>query len=119
MKHSTDRILTTHAGSLPRPDACVAMMQAREHGKPYDPQAYAAQGRAVVADIVRKQVGLGLDIVDDGEQGKPGFIPYVNERLTGIEPSPGEIASYWSESREYQAFPEFYARAASQPGAWM
>jgi 5-methyltetrahydropteroyltriglutamate--homocysteine methyltransferase len=49
--------------------------------------------------------------------GRVGFIPYVNERLTGIEPSPGEIASYWSESREYKAFPEFYAWAQGQAGA--
>jgi len=117
MKRSTQRILTTHVGSLPRPDDLFAMIQQKQAGAPLDEAAFAARVKRAVADIVRRQADCGIDVVADGEMGRVGFIPYVNERLAGIEPSPNEIASYWSESREYKAFPEFYAWAASQPGA--
>jgi 5-methyltetrahydropteroyltriglutamate--homocysteine methyltransferase len=116
MKRSTDRILTTHAGSLPRPDDLAAMIRQKQEGGTPDP-GFAARVKTAVAEVVRRQAEAGIDIVADGEMGRVGFIPYVNERLTGIEPSPGEIASYWNESREYKAFPEFYAWAQSQPGA--
>jgi 5-methyltetrahydropteroyltriglutamate--homocysteine methyltransferase len=117
MRRSTDRILTTHVGSLPRPADLYAMIEAKQEGGAIDDAAFAARVTSAVAEIVRRQAEAGIDIVADGEMGRVGFIPYVNERLTGIEPSPGEIASYWNESREYQAFPEFYAWAQGQPGA--
>ncbi|HXO02703.1 MAG TPA: hypothetical protein VN900_11640, partial [Stellaceae bacterium] len=117
MHRSTDRILTTHVGSLPRPDDLYAMIEAKQEGGAIDVPAFATRVKSAVAEIVRRQADAGIDIVADGEMGRVGFIPYVNERLTGIEPSPGEIASYWSESREYKAFPEFYAWAQGQPGA--
>jgi 5-methyltetrahydropteroyltriglutamate--homocysteine methyltransferase len=117
MQRSTDRILTTHVGSLPRPADLYAMIEAKQEGGTIDEAAFAARVKSAVAEIVRRQADAGIDIVADGEMGRVGFIPYVNERLTGIEPSPGEIASYWSESREYKAFPEFYAWAQGQPGA--
>ena len=108
MQRSTDRILTTHVGSLPRPPDLLASMRARARGEPGDPQAYAARVRAAVGEIVGKQVKLGVDIVDDGEMGKPGFIHYVNERLGGFEPSTAPAGSPWKNSREVRAFPEFY-----------
>jgi len=117
MQRSIDRILTTHVGSLPRPADLYAMIEAKQEGGAIDEAAFAARVESAVAEIVRRQADAGLDIVADGEMGRVGFIPYVNERLTGIEPSPGEIASYWNESREYQAFPEFYAWAQGQQGA--
>jgi len=120
MKRSTDRCLTTHAGSLPRPTDLLEMIQAKESGRPYDQQAYAARVRGAVAEIVRKQAELGLDIVDDGEMGKPGFIPYVNERLGGFEPSKEAVGSPWATSREATAFPEYYewaSRAMPSPAA--
>src|ERR1700720_4363285 len=117
MQRSTDRILTTHVGSLPRPDDLYAMIEAKQEGGAIDEPAFAARVKSAVAEIVRRQADAGIDIVADGEMGRVGFIPYVNERLAGIAPSPGEIPSYWSESREYQAFPEFYAWAQGQPGA--
>ncbi|HXC89613.1 MAG TPA: hypothetical protein VNV18_05565, partial [Stellaceae bacterium] len=117
MKRSSERILTTHVGSLPRPPDLLAMIQAKEQGMAFDAGAFAARVKSAVADVVKKQAESGIDIVADGEMGRVGFIPYVNERLTGIEPSPGEIASYWNESREYKAFPEFYAWAQGQAGA--
>jgi len=108
MQRSTERIFTTHVGSLPRPPDLLASMRARARGEPGDPQAYAARVRAAVGEIVGKQVELGVDVVDDGEMGKPGFIHYVNERLAGFEPSTAPAGSPWKNSREVRAFPEFY-----------
>ena len=112
MKRSSERILTTHAGSLPRPADLLQMIQAKQSGQPYDQQAYAARVQSAVAEIVKKQVELGLDIIDDGEMGKPGFIPYVNERLGGFEPNTEAVGSPWATSREVTAFPEYYQWAA-------
>lgn len=117
MHRSTDRILTTHVGSLPRPADLYAMIERKQEGGAIDGAAFAARVASAVGETVRRQAEAGIDIVADGEMGRVGFIPYVNERLTGIEPSPGEAADYWSESREYKAFPEFYAWAQGQPGA--
>jgi len=108
MKRSSDRILTTHVGSLPRPNDLLEMIRAKASGRPYDQQAYAVRVRSAVGEIVEKQAELGLDIIDDGEMGKPGFIPYVNERLAGFEPSQEAVGSPWKVSREARAFPEFY-----------
>jgi len=119
MKHSTEKILTTHAGSLPRPEDWLAMMQDREKGGRIDAQAYAARNRQAVSDIVKKQLALGIDVIDDGEQGKPSFLTYINERLGGFEPG-GPRGSPWAGSREVKSFPEYYeamARAGGGPGA--
>lgn len=117
MKRSTDRILTTHVGSLPRPDDLRAMILKKQQGEAVDAAAFAARVKSAVGEIVRRQEEAGIDIVADGEMGRIGFIPYVNERLAGIEPSRGPApANYWNESREYRAFPEFYAWTAQMPG---
>jgi 5-methyltetrahydropteroyltriglutamate--homocysteine methyltransferase len=117
MKRSTDRILTTHVGSLPRPDDLRAMILQKQRGESVDEAAFAARVKGAVGEIVRRQGEAGIDIVADGEMGRIGFIPYVNERLQGIAPSAtAEAANYWGLSREYQAFPEFYAWAAGMPG---
>ena len=100
MQRSTERILTTHVGSLPRPDDLVALMLAKADGKPIDETAYAGRLRDAVKDIVRKQVELGIDIVNDGEMGKPSFITYVSERLGGLEQRAGERPSPFARSRE-------------------
>ena len=118
MKRSTDRILTTHVGSLPRPSKLFAMMKAKHEGQPVDPAAVAHEVRDAVAEVVRQQSEIGLDIVSDGEMGKVGFIPYVNDRLAGFEPGSGmPRASSWANSRETRAFPEYYDWASRQPGA--
>jgi 5-methyltetrahydropteroyltriglutamate--homocysteine methyltransferase len=118
MRRSTERILTTHVGSLPRPDDLRAMILKKQRGEGIDEAAFAARVKSAVGEIVRRQAEAGIDIVADGEMGRIGFIPYVNERLTGIEPSAtSETANYWNQSREYQAFPEFYAWTAQMPGA--
>ena len=114
MKRSRDRILTTHAGSLPRPADLLAMMQAEGAGRPGDRPAYTARVRSAVADVVQKQVAHGLDVIDDGEMGKPSFITYVVERLAGFAPSSEPGALPWAGSREVTAFPEFYEPALRQ-----
>jgi 5-methyltetrahydropteroyltriglutamate--homocysteine methyltransferase len=97
------RILTTHVGSLPRPDALQKLMA--------NSKTDAGMVRDAVADVVKRQVDAGIDIVDDGEQSKPGFITYIHERLSGMEPrtdNPGQL-----DSREKRSFPEFYAHGHS------
>jgi 5-methyltetrahydropteroyltriglutamate--homocysteine methyltransferase len=114
MKASTDRILTTHVGSLPRPDALLTLMEARSEGKPVDERAYAEEVRQAVRDIVRRQAELGIDIVADGEMGKPSFITYASERLAGLERQPGERPSPFAHTRETASFPEFYQSAIAR-----
>ena len=100
MKRSVERILTTHAGSLPRPADLLAMAPGQA--------AYAERVRRAVADVVRQQAAHGLDVVTDGEMSKPSFITYVTERLSGFEPSREPGAVPWAGSKEATAFPEFY-----------
>jgi 5-methyltetrahydropteroyltriglutamate--homocysteine methyltransferase len=100
MKRSVDRILTTHAGSLPRPADLLAT-------DPADP-GHAARVRRAVADVVRRQAEVGLDVVTDGEMSKPSFITYVTERLSGFERSREQGTVPWAGSKEATAFPEFY-----------
>jgi len=85
MNRSTDRILTTHAGSLPRPDDLVEMMWNKMDGKPVDEAALEARIGSAVDEIVRKQQEVGIDIVSDGELSKPGFSTYVEDRFSGFE----------------------------------
>jgi 5-methyltetrahydropteroyltriglutamate--homocysteine methyltransferase len=118
MKRSNERILTTHVGSLPRPGDLLAMIQAKEQGAAVDPNAFAARVKTAVAEVVEKQAASGIDVIADGEMGRFGFIPYVNERLAGIEPQPNQASEgTWAHSREHLAFPEYYAWAAQMPGA--
>ena len=85
MKRSTERILTTHTGSLPRPADLISILQAKETGQPYDPQAFGQRVQTAVAEAVQNQVASHVDIVSDGEMGKPGFFHYVRSRLRGLE----------------------------------
>src|SRR5262245_28439222 len=103
---ASDRILTTHCGSLPRPHDLLDQMKARLGGQPYDERAYRARVKTAVAEAVRRQVEAGLDIVADGEQSKPGFFLYVKERLAGFEPRPGLHVPFFEAERA--AFPEYY-----------
>jgi 5-methyltetrahydropteroyltriglutamate--homocysteine methyltransferase len=109
MRRSGDHILTTHAGSLPRPADIEASVRARLSGQPVGPAAHAARVRQAVADVVKKQVDAGLDVVNDGEMSKPSFITYINERLGGFEiDSTRKNQSPWAGSREVADFPDFY-----------
>src|SRR5215210_4991596 len=89
MKQSTDRILTTHVGSLPRPDDLFELMLSRMDGVPVDESVYADRLRSAVNEIVQKQIDVGLDIVNDGETAKPSFITYATARLAGLERQEG------------------------------
>src|SRR5215475_5531684 len=84
MQHSEHRILTTHAGSLPRPAELTRLFARRANGETVDENAIEAQGRAAVRDIVRRQVEAGLDVIDDGEQSRESFVLYMRRRLTGL-----------------------------------
>ena len=106
MTRGTERILTTHVGSLPRPRALLDLMKAALAGQPYDRNAYAREIRSAVADAVRRQAEAGIDIVTDGEQSKSGFFTYVQERLAGFEPRPGMKRTQFAA--ELAAFPEYY-----------
>ena len=106
MQRSTDRILTTHCGSLPRPHDLLDMMRAKLSGNPFDEEAYAGRVRTSVSDIVWQQIDCGVDIPCDGEQGKPGFFTYVGERLGGFDPDPDGHFDLFAA--EVAAFPEYY-----------
>jgi len=84
MKTSQDRILTTHVGSLPRPPELKQLLVRKDQGEPYDAEELARLVRQAVLDIVRRQVGVGVDIVNDGEMSKPGYSTYIADRLTGF-----------------------------------
>ncbi|MEU7816503.1 cobalamin-independent methionine synthase II family protein [Pseudonocardia sp. NPDC049154] len=109
MRRSTERILTTHVGSLARPHDLLEVMREKEHGRPYDADAHAKQIAAAVADRVREQVADGIDVVTDGEMSKVSFLTYVKDRLTGFSGSTGEKLMPPSWQVEIDAFPEYYA----------
>ena len=120
MTGSASRILTTHAGSLPRAEGLRDLVYARADGKPYDKQRLATELRESVRDVVRKQIACGLDSVNDGELGKTNFTNYVRERLSGFEarpagtgPKPLSIAG-----RDLKRFPEYFAAGGRGFGAF-
>ena len=84
MKISTDRILTTHVGSLPRPPGLLTILEARETGREFDHAAFDECLAASVDEVVKKQVAAGIDVVCDGELGKISYTFYVRHRLSGI-----------------------------------
>jgi 5-methyltetrahydropteroyltriglutamate--homocysteine methyltransferase len=106
MKRSTDRILTTHTGSLPRPPDLTVMLEALDTGAATDPAAFEARVSRAVADVVRTQVEAGVDVVNDGEQGKVGYSTYVRHRLTGFDGQSGA-----AKRADWADFPEAAARA--------
>jgi 5-methyltetrahydropteroyltriglutamate--homocysteine methyltransferase len=81
MRHSTERFLTTHTGSLPRPDDLIQIMHAKEGGVPVDRGALAARVREAVAEVVKMQTKAGIDLVSDGEMSKPSYATYIKDRL--------------------------------------
>ena len=84
MHLSNDRILTTHVGSLPRPEHLADLLLQRESGETVDEAAFAKQVSTAVHDIVRRQVEAGVDIVSDGEMGKIGYSTYIKDRCSGF-----------------------------------
>ncbi len=111
MPHSVDRFLTTHTGSLPRPDDLIQMMYAKEEGRPVDRGALAQRIRSAVGEVVAKQRKAGIDIVNDGEMSKPSYATYVKDRLSGFGGT--------SNSFVYQdlvEFPNMANRVFGDPG---
>ena len=132
MKTSTDRILTTHVGSIPRPESIRELLRARLDGRAVDAETLAARVKDAVTDVVRRQAECGIDVVSDGEMSKTSFIAYSDERLTGFttlkpdDPSvpPSNTSGVWARRldtrREWRAFREYYATylpAAMPPSA--
>ena len=112
LQQNTDRIQTTHIGSLPRPHRLLDAMKAKYSGQPYDPTAFQQALRVAVADVVRKQVDCGIDIVTDGEFSKPDFFTYIRERLEGFESRPNVKIKLFEQ--EVAAFPEYYEQYFKQ-----
>ena len=111
MKSSTNRILTTHVGSLPRPQNVVDFIFAQEKGEPVDMSAFNASMAVAVDDIVKRQVDSGIDIVSDGEMSKISYATYIKDRFTGFDGdsprrTPGDLLE----------FPSFLKRLASGGG---
>jgi len=113
MKRSTDRIRTTHTGSLPRPPQILEALRAQADGRSFDQPAFEAALREQVFDIVRRQVEAGIHVVSDGECSKPSFRAYLTERLGGFEaripaggiPVPGPADP---QGRDARMFPDYY-----------
>ena len=118
MRRSTERILTTHVGSLIRPPALLPLIRAKQTGEVYDQAAYQRELKSAVSDIVRQQRDAGIDIPSDGEFGKSiSWSQYALERLSGFERRPIKGASRFARGADRTKFSEFYAEldAASGP----
>ena len=111
MRRSTERFLTTHTGSLPRPEDLIRTMFAKEEGVPVDPAALAARIRAAVAEVVRRQAEAGIAVVNDGEMSKPSYATYVKDRLTGFDGS-----SHPLQYQDLVDFPGMARRVFGDPG---
>jgi 5-methyltetrahydropteroyltriglutamate--homocysteine methyltransferase len=120
MKTNTNRILTTHVGSLPRPESIKALLRARLSGQPLDEVQLSARVAEAVTEVVRQQAEVGLDVISDGEMSKVSFLGYAEERLTGFVPMTADapdvpssnVGSSWARRidtrREWRAFREYY-----------
>jgi 5-methyltetrahydropteroyltriglutamate--homocysteine methyltransferase len=111
MKRSTERFLTTHTGSLPRPDDLIRMMYAKEEGVPVDTQALAQRIRSAVAEVVKKQAEAGVDLVNDGELSKPSYATYIKDRLNGFGGT-GNTFVY----QDLAEFPKLAQKVFGDPG---
>ena len=108
MKQSTDRILTTHVGSLPRVQTVVDFLFAQDQGASYDHGGFDETMRAAVGDVVRRQVEVGVDVVSDGEVSKISYATYIRHRLTGFEI--GEMPR--ATPKDLDDFPDYKERLA-------
>ena len=107
MQRSENRILTTHAGSLPRPATLTTLFARRVRGEAVDPAAIEAEGRTALRAIVKKQIETGLDVIDNGEQSREAFFLYLRHRLTGLggsgsRPMHGDLDKYPAYKAEFQ-----------------
>jgi 5-methyltetrahydropteroyltriglutamate--homocysteine methyltransferase len=107
MKRSVDRVLTTHTGSLSRPPDLSEMLSARETSEAFDDTAFQTRVRSAVAECVAEQVSCGIDIINDGELGKPNFVMYVADRLSGMEGWDDEL--YVNHDPDFPGYEAWYA----------
>ena len=123
MKRSTDRILTTHTGSLPRPMDLARILEAKDAGETVDEAALSRMSREAVTEAVRKQVQAGIDIVSDGEQGKVGYSTYPRHRLAGFggsssAPARADWADFPEAAKKYGQSATVYRPACNAPMEW-
>jgi 5-methyltetrahydropteroyltriglutamate--homocysteine methyltransferase len=111
MKRSSERFLTTHTGSLPRPNDLVRMMYAKEEGVPVDGTALAERVRSAVAEVVKRQADSGIDLINDGEVSKPSYATYIKDRLNGFGGT-GNSFVY----QDLSDFPKLAQRVFGDPG---
>jgi 5-methyltetrahydropteroyltriglutamate--homocysteine methyltransferase len=111
MKRSTERFLTTHTGSLPRPEDLIRAMYAKEEGVPVDAAALERRVASAVEEVVRKQAEAGIDVVNDGEMSKPSYATYIKDRLAGFGGA-GNTFVY----QDLVAFPNLSRRVFGDPG---
>ncbi len=109
MRQSTDRILTTHVGSLPRPQRLSELLLAKEFGEPYDEDEYRAEAESAVRDALRRQREAGIDVVSDGEMSKIGYATYITDRCTGFS---GE--SPRNPPADLERFPAYMKRSVEE-----
>ena len=107
----TERILTTHVGSLPRGQAVVDLLARKEGGEPYDVAAFDSTMAAAVCDVVARQRASGVDVVSDGEQSKPSYATYIKDRLSGFS-GHGKAM----RGADLDEFPQYLARLMSRRG---
>ncbi len=120
MKRSTDRILTTHVGSLPRPAELQELLRARYDGKAYDEAVLSTRLKQSVSELVKQQVETGLDVINDGEQNKLGWSGYIRERLNGFEMKTLDPSQAPPAGRSVIDFPEYHRREnQGAPSQWM
>ena len=111
MKHSTDRILTTHTGSLPRPDDLVSLLEGRDQREARSDPGFQERVGSAVKEIVRKQATAGVTVVNDGEMSKVGYSTYLTDRVTGFSEQSRQLPN----QVEVGHFPEYY-QAHGTPG---
>jgi 5-methyltetrahydropteroyltriglutamate--homocysteine methyltransferase len=111
MQRSTDRFLTTHTGSLPRPEDLIRVMYAKEEGVPVESHALAQQIKAAVAEVVQKQAASGVDLINDGEMSKPSYATYIKDRLNGFGGT-GNTFIY----QDVHEFPQLEKKVFGDPG---
>ena len=117
MKRSESRTLTTHVGSLPRPRELLQPLHAKDSGETYDKSALEAQIAKAIRDVVRRQVELGLDVVNDGEHGRASFATYANTRIGGLERVMRPQRHIGQPTRDSLAFPAAYEEMRKMFGA--
>ena len=111
MQRSSERFLTTHTGSLPRPEDLIRIMYAKESGVPVDPAAMATRVKKAVAELVEKQIAAGVDLVNDGEMSKPSYATYIKDRLAGFGGT-GNTFVY----QDLADYPKLQERVFGDPG---